>query len=341
MLNQQLSRLTFRQWRIIILDVLLFVGRRWYMVLLALIASVVIGYFCRPTKQTTYTATFTFVLSTETKSGGITGLASQLGLEVGAGGSENIFSGDNILELFKSRKMVTSAFKHPVDDSGTDMLAYLVKKLYPDQAKQVLPFPANETRFNPAQKNMFERMIELVTRSFSVGKKDKKLIFYYISSTTASPDISYLVAKNMLDQTSEFFIETKIRVATTSMQLLQKEADSLGRLLGYTYQSTASLADRTFNINPSILVQRSGAQLGQAKAAALSAAFAEVMRNLELSKINIQKETPLFQVIDEPVLPIAAQSNDVNVGLYYAGFLGLFLMIGLLCVERLLTWIKF
>ncbi len=334
---EQINKLSFKDWGIIFLDIMFHIFRKWHLCLLAIVLSAAIGFWLKPADKTTYTATISFVLSTETKSSGLSGIASQFGLEVGTGGSENIFSGDNIIELFKSRKMVSNALMHEIDGSDTNLLTYITNRLYPAESKSLLPFPGSIEKFSFKQKAIFIKISKLVAASFSVFKKDKKLIFYLISATSTDSGIAYHIAKNMLDQTSQYFIETKTRVATSGLELLSKEADSLSTLLGFTFRASASLADRSFNINPSISTQRSGAQLNQAKAAALGAAYTEVMRNLEIAKINVQKETPLFQVIDEPALPLLPQVSSGKGTIYWAAILGLIIMIGLLSLEQLFS----
>jgi hypothetical protein len=331
---ERFNNLSGKEWNSKIQDIVIYLLRKWWLLLLSAVVFGVAGYIFSPKVTTSYTATFSFVLSTETKSSGFSGLASQFGLEVGTGGSENIFSGDNIIELFKSRKMVSAALMRKID-SNTNLLTYITRILYPEQAKTILPFPDSIDHFNAAQKNIFTKISAKVAKSFTVFKKDKKLIFYVISATSPYEDIAYYVAKYMLDQTSSFFIETKVKVATRSLELLQGEADSLASLLGNMFSSTAAMTDRSFNINPSIMSQRSGTQLNLAKTTALAAAYTEVMKNLEIAKINVQKETPLFQVIDDPVLPLSPESSDTRFNIYYSAALGFIIMVLVLSLVRL------
>ena len=86
--------------------------------------------------------------------------------------------------------------------------------------------------------------------------------------------------------------------------MLQNEADSLRRVLGGAITSAGSQTDLTFNLNPAYQVQRAGAQQSQASAAALGQAYGQVLQNLEIAKITLQRETPLYQIIDEPTLPL-------------------------------------
>lgn len=59
------------------------------------------------------------------------------------------------------------------------------------------------------------------------------------------------------------------------------------------------------------MVHRSSGQFTQAQATALGASYNEVMHNLEVAKINLQTETPLYSIIDEPELPLPAQQLDI------------------------------
>jgi hypothetical protein len=285
--------------------------KKWYFLVLAVVVGAAYGYFSVRNVKPTYTASIVFVLSTgEQRAGGVAGLASQLGFDA-TSGSDNIFSGDNIIELFKSRSLIGSALLSEVDSTiHTTLLNYLAKLQFNAQYKKLGPFNNNPKTYNKVQTGLYRNIIGYVGNSFLVFKKDKKLIFYNISATASDPNAAYYIAKAMLDETSRYFIDTKTKVAIETVALLKHEADSLGSVLNNTYSSTAAMIDRTYNLNPSISIQRSGSQFNQAKATAFSAAYAEVMRNLESSKMNLQKETPLYKIIDEPDLPIPPVQMD-------------------------------
>jgi hypothetical protein len=182
---------------------------------------------------------------------------------------------------------------------------------------------------------LYRLIITRVSNSFIVFKKDKKLIIYLITSTSTDPDIAYYTSKQVLHETSQYFIETKTRVSATSVRLLQHEADSLAGVLSHTFSSTASMSDQTYNLNPAVSIQRSGMMFNQAKAAAFAAAYAEVMRNLEIAKINLQKETPLYRIIDDPELPLPAVRENVGKYIAISSALTFFLMAGFLTVKTL------
>lgn len=340
-MSELVSTELLKLWRFRIILIIHHLLKSWLFLLLALIIGAAIGaYFILP-KKPVYTSTITFVLSTEQQKGGnaLAGLASQLGFDASTSGTENIFSGDNIIELFKSRKLIGEALLLPIENNnGKNLLTYIVETQNPKK-KELLPFPDDPLKFTKVQKMAFRNAISQVSGSFLVFKKDPKLVFFTISSTSTDDDYAYYVSTTILKGISSFFIDTKTKVTTNSLSLLQKEADSLGHVLNNMYQSVASMNDRSYNINPSITVQRAPALLTQAKAAAISTAYTEVMRNLEITKINLQKETPLYRIIDEPELPLAAQSPNKLLHIILTSLLAFIIMFMMLIVEKVVGFL--
>jgi len=81
---------------------------QWKIIVLAGIIGAALGLTYSFTKKPVYTATLSFALEDEKSGGGLgsaLGLASSFGLDLGGGGG-SIFTGSNLTELFKSRRMV-------------------------------------------------------------------------------------------------------------------------------------------------------------------------------------------------------------------------------------------
>lgn len=315
--------------------------KNWYFLILAALISGCIGYYFIYKVKPTYTATISFVLSTDQKaSNPLAGLAAQLGVDASTAGSENIFSGDNIIELFKSRKLIGKALLSEVDaNTHESLIDYMIKIQQGPAQQKYIPFPKDPSKYNSQETALYRKCISSVAGKFTVFKKDKKLIFYIISATTGDDNLSYYLAKYMLQETSNFFIDIKTKSAASGLKLLRLEADTLDMILSQTYRSTANTIDRSYNLNPSITVQRSGTLLNQVKINAYGAAYIEVMRNLEMAKINLQKETPLYRIIDEPELPLGAQVPNITSHVKTASLIGLFIMSCLLVAEKLVKFL--
>jgi len=84
---------------------------KWYILIITGIIGGLIGFLYAKGKKTTYTATTTFVLETGEQGGGLgqyAGVAAMVGIDL-QGGGNGIFQGDNLLELYKSKKMIEAA----------------------------------------------------------------------------------------------------------------------------------------------------------------------------------------------------------------------------------------
>jgi len=299
-------------WKGKAIEVFFYLLKRWYLFVFAAGLGGAYGYYKMSKINPTYTATYSFVLSTDQRSGngGLSGLASQLGFDA-ASSPDNIFAGDNILELFKSRKLIGSALLSVTDTTThQSLLNLIVARQFANFYKRNGPLGNNPSKYSAEQTKVYRAVIGRAGASFQVFKKDKRLIIYTMSATNTDPQIAYYIAKNILNETARYFIDTKVKVSATSVSLLKHEADSLAGVLSKNFNSTAQMIDRTYNLNPAVTVQRSGTMFNQAKSSAYAAAYTEVMRNLEIAKINLQKETPLYRIIDEPELPLFAVSVD-------------------------------
>src|SRR5258707_3500153 len=87
---------------------------KWLTILIVGIFGGLVGLAYSILNKTNYIAVCTFVLDEGSKGGGLSqyaGLASIVGVDISGlgGGNEGLFTGDNILELYKSRSMIEKA----------------------------------------------------------------------------------------------------------------------------------------------------------------------------------------------------------------------------------------
>jgi len=101
--------------------------------------------------------------------------------------------------------------------------------------------------------------------------------------------------------------------------------------LGGIYESDGSITrvaaanDNTFNLNPALNVRCAPAARGQVDVQTNTAILTELVKQSELAKVTLRKETPLIQVIDKPILPLAKQRFGKIKGLIL-GFFYVFLL---------------
>lgn len=305
--------------------------------------GVLYAYMAKPT----YKASVSFVLSNQaTSGGGLLGLANQFGVDLGGGGTD-AFSGDNIIALMKSRKMVQQILLEK-PGGNESLLNIITRQMKMDEAwennertKKAFPFPDDTAKMTLVQDSLFREVYFTIQENMlTVSKPEKDQAIYEVSTTSKNEMFSYYLTSYLVKATSAFYIDTKTSSARRNLAMLQKEADSLRYLLGGAIVATGAQTDLTFNLNPAYQVQRSGATQNQVRAAALGEAYGEVLKNLEVAKITLLKETPLYQVIDEPSLPLLQTKPGKLTSLITGGFIAAFLIIGFLIIRRILNTLK-
>src|SRR5690606_12606686 len=104
------DEISLKELILIILEWWRYLLSKWPVILIFGLTGGIIGLIYAVNKKATYIATTTFVLEESGGGSGLgqyAGMASMLGINIGGGGG--LFSGDNILELYKSRNMIQKA----------------------------------------------------------------------------------------------------------------------------------------------------------------------------------------------------------------------------------------
>ena len=118
------------------------------------------------------------------------------------------------------------------------------------------------------------------------------------------------------------------------MSILEHQVDSIKRELNSAITGVAIANDNTFNLNPALNVRRTPSSRRQVDVQANSAILTELVKQSELAKVTLRKETPLIQVIDRPILPLQKENFGKIKGLVFGWFLGSFLFLFGLVVNR-------
>lgn len=315
---------------------------KWIYFLIAGIICGALGLFYAWKSKPTYTASTSFVLASNENSGGqLLGLASQFGLDLG-GGSNDIFTGDNIIVLMKSRKMVQQTLMlKPLNSKNSLLNLYCIFNEIPEAWKanertaNAFPFPDSLDEMTNIQDSLFRDIYTNVSTNYlDIIKPDENKSVYKVTTISKDEIFSYYLTQYIVAATSSFYISTKTKVAKGNLTMLQHEADSLRQLLGGAISSAASETDAIYNLNPAYQVRRSASQQSQAQAEVLGTAYGEVIKNLELAKITLQKETPLYQVIDEPVLPLISERKSKLIFLILGGVIGAIITAIILVIQK-------
>ena len=128
--------------------------------------------------------------------------------------------------------------------------------------------------------------------------------------TDIDEQFAKVFVENLTKNVTEFYVETKTSQSKKNIQLLQEKADSVERELSKNMVSAAVSKDRSvFSSNTQSLVNTTKKQM---KAQMLGTIYAEVIKNLELSKTMAAHNEPLIQVIDSPRFPLEKEAVKFN-----------------------------
>ncbi|BFM42318.1 hypothetical protein CFS9_09590 [Flavobacterium sp. CFS9] len=322
---------------------------KWKIIIIAGIIGSVLGLSYSLIKKPAYTATLTFALEDEKPSGGLggaMGLASSLGIDIGGGGG-SIFTGSNLTELFKSRAMVEKTLLSPVLINGKRIsLAemYIQNSEWREKWNEIpklkklqfLP-ETNRKLFTRAHDSILGVIYkDLSNNHLTVAQKDKKISIITMDVKSDNELFSLYFTEALAKQVGEFYIETKSKKARMNMKILERQTDSVRSELNGAITGVAVANDNTFNLNPALNVRRAPSARRQVDVQANTAILTELVKQCELAKVTLRKETPLIQVIDRPILPLNKERLGKAKGIVFGGFLAGFLVSLFLVIRRLL-----
>jgi hypothetical protein len=284
-------------------------------------------------KPITYTSRLTFVVE-ESKAGGgslLSGLAGQLGFDLGGlSGTGGVLAGDNVQQLLRSQKMIKNTILTPFGNSGTvsiadeyartSKLSEVWGKKYNDG--KPVRFPLDSGNYTRLQDSLLQVIIKRISeKELTVGKPDKKLSFFEATVTMHNEALAQVFTTRLIDQATRFYIETKTKRQRNNVNRLQARADSIGLLLNRkTY--TASEANAVMlDVNPAFPTANVGLELKQRDKMVLQTIYAEIVKNLEISRTMLIQETPTFQIVDEPELPLKKNRTGFLISIIYGGLI--------------------
>ena len=318
-------------------------------VLFGLLGSI-LGFTYAYLQKPTYKAVLTFALEDDKASGGLSGamgLASSIGIDLGSSGGGGAFAGSNLMELMKSRLLVEKTLLNPVTINGETitMAEYYIRnnKLREQWSKnptlskvQFLP-NADPTKFTVLQDSVLQILYKEVTSTdaLSIQQKDKKVSITTIEVTSENENFAKLFCEHLIKETYNFYIETKSKKSRINVEILQKQTDSIRAELNGAITSVAVETDNVFNLNPALNVRNTPTKRKQVDVQANTAILTQLIAQLEIAKVNLRKETPLIQIIDQPIFPLEKIKTGKLKSLLLGGFLAGFLSILFLAFGRM------
>ncbi|WP_406844519.1 Wzz/FepE/Etk N-terminal domain-containing protein [Flavobacterium soyae] len=326
-----------------------FLLTQWKIIIFAGLIGGCLGITYSIIKKPIYKASLSFALEDEKTGGNLgnaLGLATSLGLDIGGEGG-SVFAGANLTELLKSRNMVEQTLLSPIKVDGKLIsLAEMYiqnndwreKWQNDDKIKSIQFLPNVERKgFTREQDSILGKIYENLSKeSLNVGQKDKKVAIITIDVSSKNELFAKYFCEALAKEVGNFYIETKSEKARLNMDILERQTDSIRGELNSAITGVAVANDNTFNLNPALNVRRTPSARRQVDIQANTAILTELVKQTELAKVALRKETPLIQIIDSPILPLYKEHIGKLKGLIIGSFIVAFLTVAFLVFKKII-----
>lgn len=325
---------------------------KWFIILIAGIIGGALGFLYAYNKKPVYTAACTFVLEEGGASGGLgqyAGIASMVGIDLGGSGG-GIFQGDNIIELYKSRSMIVKTLLSEVEIDGRKTLLidrYIdfneLRKAWsekPELKDIQFKLEPGET-FTRIQDSVMSSIVTDINKNYlNVAKPNKKLSIIKVEVKAMDELFAKYFNDEIVKNVNDFYVQTKTKKSLDNVAILQQKTDSVRAVMNGAVYTAVAVSDATPNLNPTRQVQRVvPMQRAQISVETNKAILEELVKNLELSKMSLRQETPLIQVVDQPVFPLVKEKFGKAKGIILGGIIAGFVIVLVLLIRKIFNGI--
>ncbi len=320
--------------------------RKWWIILLVGVIGGLSGIYYASVDKTQYESRLTFSL--EDNGGGLSSafsLASEFGINLG-GNNKSVFSGDNIIEILNSRRIIERVLLSP-DSLGTKKQTFANEMIELNELKKafvknprlkniIFPIGLPRQKFSYLQDSILFLLYEdIIKNRLTVQKPDKKLNVYEVKFKSLQERLSKVFVEKLVEETTMFYTELRSKRSLKTLDNLQSRVESLRGSLKSSINTRSATQDA--NLNPAFSKAQAPILNNEADIKVYGGAYAELYKNLELARYQYLNDIPLLQVIDEPNYPMKKiKLGKFKTGIIF-GFVSVIFLILVFVGVRLLT----
>lgn len=290
-----------------------------------------------------YVGKVTFILEEKSggMSGGLSGIASQFGIDLGGlTGGSGMFSGDNILDILVSRSIVEKVLLTKMDsaagaNSSTLADSFLnisgLKRKLGRKGGGLFSVSYNTLRVADQHSTLQDSVLflmyeKLVKKHILAERLNKKGSIIKITTVSTDPMFSKIFSERLLEETRRLYVEVKTGISAANVARLEKRADSLLRIMNTKSYQSASM--QVLDANAAYKTATVPAESTQRDRMVTYAIYTEVMKNLEASKMAVANQTPVIQLLDVSKYPLPDERKSGGLLLLIGAVVGLLAFTG-------------
>ncbi len=300
--------------------ILKYLFSKWIFILVSLVIGAITGYIYSYNNETYYIAETTFIIEGQQTSQ-ITGLASLFSGGSSTSGGGSLFEGGTLLSLYTTRLMLEKALFTPVKPNDSTFLFIDWYLRINDEGEKWSDIPEKIRGSN------LSRIIATIASEYV---KVEPGSFVKISIKSKDEKFSKSFNEILIKTVNNFYINTKTKKTLDNLKILENQADSLSKLLIGRMSGAAIAADNYPNANLALSILKVDVQKRNLDVQAATSLYSSVITNLESTKMELRKETPLIQIIDPPFLPLNKEVPDINKTIILFSFVSSLIVISVL-----------
>jgi hypothetical protein len=326
------------------------ISANFKLVLIVVLIGAALGLAYSIFKPVRYNAEITFSVEDSKSIGGglLSSLGGSIGMDIGSltGSGNGVLSGDNVLSLLKSKSMMAECLKTPYPIGKSTIANYTIADRYADVYGLREKWAGNEKigraiYFGQPDQNirLQDSLLKLIIKrieekELSVVKPDKKLSFFSIAINTKDELMSLMITKGIIKIATDFYVDAKVGRLKNNIERLEKRTDSISSLLNQQTYSATEDARLLLNVNPADINAPVYSEISQRDKMVLTTIYAELMKNLEVSKAALIQETPTVQIVDQTGFPLERIETEWYEGILLGAILSLLAVTSLLLFRQ-------
>jgi hypothetical protein len=284
----------------------------WWLFFLVGFSGGILGIWLAMKQKPVYQSIVTFALDEGgSEAGGMSGaasLAAQFGISLG--GAKDVFSGENILEIMVSRRVIESVLLSGVnfENKPYTFIEYYLQKMdglnknknlanlhfFPGENRKDFSYAKDSLLYNVCYRFQKEHVF--------VFKPNKKLNIFEVNVKTVNEKFTKEFTDRLIAATNQFYVEISSRKSKETLAILESRVPEMKNKLNASIGSQAAAQDA--NLNPAFASARVPLLKEQANAQVYGNAYGEMYKNLEMARFQYLKSIPLMQIIDGADYPM-------------------------------------
>ena len=283
-----------------------------------------------------YKSSLTFALDAGSDGGMSTAisLASQFGLNIGSG--KAVFSGENILQIMKSRSIVekTLLSVDTFNNKPYTFIEFFLQQNKPEKVAEIkVHFPIGQKRssFSYAQDSTLFDCYNKFVKSYIIAEKpDRKYDIYEVNVLNPNEKFTKDFTDSLVAQTNTFYTTICTNKAKQTLDILEQRVANMKGKVNSSIGSRAQTQD--INLNPAFSAAEVPVLKEQTNIQVYGAAYGEMFKNLEIARYQYLQQIPLMQIIDAANYPmIKVKASKLKTGIIFA--------VGACFLTALILWI--